>query len=233
MILEVCCENMESVKAAVEGGADRIELCRDLKADGLTPTREDIAEAVRLCHAGGVLVHVLIRSRAGDFVYNPAEVKQMTDEVRMALSLGADGVVVGALTADGDIDQTACRQWIAAAHEAATAQGCNITFHRAFDHCQRPLEAIAQIARMGCNRILTSGQQPTAEAGVELLKQLVAKSHDLTASGHPLTILCGSGLTEKNAAYIMKTTGATEVHGSLRTGLVSDVEKIRFVKLIS
>ena len=114
MILEVCCGNIESVKGAIEGGADRIELCRDLELDGLTPHREMIREAVRLCRPAGVVVHVLIRSREGHFVYTDAEVVEMAGEIRMAVAEGVDGVVVGALTADGDIDLDACRRWVEA-----------------------------------------------------------------------------------------------------------------------
>ena len=232
MTLEVCCENMESVRAAIEGGADRIELCRDLAADGLTPTSCTTREAVDLCHAAGVRVHVLVRSRAGHFVYTPAEVRQMTAEVGQAAALGADGVVVGALTAGGDIDLYACRQWVEAAREASAAGACTTTFHRAFDHCSRPLEAVEQIALAGCCRILTSGQAPTAEEGIGMLKRLVDRAQRVSAAGHAISILCGGGVTPDNAARILKETGATEIHGSLRTGGVSDVAKIRTVRLI-
>ena len=91
MILEVCCGNIESVKGAIEGGADRIELCRDLELDGLTPHREMIREAVRLCRPAGVVVHVLIRSREGHFVYTDAEVAEMAGEIRMAVAEGVGG----------------------------------------------------------------------------------------------------------------------------------------------
>ena len=234
MKLEVCCGNIASVEAAIEGGADRIELCRDLELDGLTPSQEMIREAVRLCHSAGLLVHVLIRSREGNFVYNDAEVEKMTEEIGMALDEGADGIVVGALTPDGDIDVAACRKWIDAARRADGSLRCNVTFHRAFDVCRNPLEAIAQIAQLGCNRILTSGQQPSAEKGIPMLIQLVEKAKEIsTKMGREFTILCGAGVDTQNAGTILKATGATEIHGSLRTGLVSDARKIRQVKAIS
>ena len=234
MKLEVCCGNIASVEAAIEGGADRIELCRDLELDGLTPSQEMIREAVRLCHSAGLLVHVLIRSREGNFVYNDAEVEKMTEEIGMALDEGADGIVVGALTPDGDIDVAACRKWIDAARRADGSLRCNVTFHRAFDVCRNPLEAIAQIAQLGCNRILTSGQQPSAEKGIPMLIQLVEKAKEISAKkGRKFTILCGAGVDTQNAGTILKATGATEIHGSLRTGLVSDARKIRQVKAIS
>ena len=234
MKLEVCCGNIASVRAAIEGGADRIELCRDLELDGLTPSQEMIREAVSLCHQAGLLVHVLIRSREGDFVYNDTEVEKMTEEIRMAAGEGADGIVIGALTPDGDTDAAACRKWINAVRLADGSLHCNVTFHRAFDVCANPLEAIEQIAQLGCNRILTSGQQPSAEKGIPLLKQLVEKAKEISArSGRKFTILCGAGVNTQNAGTILKETGATEIHGSLRTGLVSDAQKIRQVKAIS
>lgn len=234
MKLEICCGNIASVKAAIEGGADRIELCRDLELDGLTPSRDMVHEAVSLCHQAGLLVHVLIRSREGDFVYNDAEVGQMTEEIHMAADEGADGIVIGALTPDGDIDTGACSNWIGAVRLADGSLRCNVTFHRAFDVCKNPLEAIGQIAQLGCNRILTSGQQPSAEKGIPLLKQLVEKAKEISAkSGSEFNILCGAGVNTQNAGTILKATGATEIHGSLRTGLVSDAQKIRQVKAIS
>ncbi len=234
MKLEICCGNIASVEAAIEGGADRIELCRDLELDGLTPSQEMIREAVRLCRPAGLLVHVLIRSREGNFVYNDSEVEKMTEEIGIALDEGADGIVVGALTPDGDIDVAACRKWIDAARLADGSLRCNVTFHRAFDVCRNPLEAIELIAQLGCNRILTSGQQPSAEKGIPMLKQLMEKAKEISEkTGREFTILCGAGVNTQNASTILKATGATEIHGSLRTGLVSDARKIRQVKATS
>ncbi len=231
MILEVCCENIESVKAAIAGGADRIELCRDLAADGLTPSREMTGEAVRLCRPAGVQVHVLIRLRAGNFVYTSEEIEGMAAEIRMALEEGADGVVIGALNDDGDIDLAACQTMLQGLRLDDGNLRCNVTFHRAFDVCRRPFEAMEQIARLGCNRILTSGQQPTAEQGIALLKQLVENAHELSQrTGKPFAILCGAGVTPENAAHILTATGAGEIHGSLRTGLVTDARKVKQVK---
>ncbi len=231
MKLEVCCGNIESVKAAVEGGADRIELCRDLELDGLTPSQDLIREAVSLCHSAGLLVHVLIRSHEGNFVYDDTEVEKMAQEISMAIDEGVDGIVIGALTPDGDIDVDACRRWIDVVRLNNGSPRCNVTFHRAFDVCNNPLEAMEQIAQLRCNRILTSGQQPTAEKGIPLLKQLVQRAKEISAkTGHEFNILCGAGVNTHNASTILKATGATEIHGSLRTGLISDAQKIRQVK---
>lgn len=219
MTLEVCCADLESVRAAIEGGADRIELCRDLELDGLTPSRDMISEAVRLCHPAGVKVHVLIRCRDGNFVYTSDEVQTMADEVRMALDEGADGIVVGALTPDGDIDLEACRKWLLCINESK--QHPNITFHRAFDVCRNPLQALLQIRNLGFTRILTSGQAPTAEEGIPLLRQLAHRG---------ITILAGAGVSPSNAQRILVETGITELHGSLRTDGITSPEKVRQIK---
>lgn len=206
MKLEVCCADIASVRAAKEGGADRVELCADLHLDGLTPSTELIREAL----ATGIRVHVLIRSREGDFVYNEAEVTEMEDCIRLARELGVHGVVFGALTREGDIDVVVCERWVKAAGDMA------ITFHRAFDVCRDPLQALEQISAMGCHRLLTSGHEATALEGAALLRELVERSKTLA---HPVIIMAGSGLTPDNAAAMVSATGVSEVHGSLR-GLV-------------
>ena len=199
-LLEVCCGSLYSVEQAALGGARRIEFCRDLPLDGLTP---DLT-LIRSVHERfpDLTLHVLIRSVDGPFVYDDSAVKQMEHEVREAVRAGADAVVVGALTADGDIDLDATRRWIDA------ADGHPVTFHRAFDCCRRPLEALEQLIALGCTRILTSGQQPTAEAGIPLLRQLVTQS-----SGR-IIILAGGGVNHSNARRILDATGTTEIHGS-------------------
>ena len=218
MILEVCCGNIQSISAAVQGGAQRVELCRNLELDGLTPDPQTISQAIALCHPAGVRVHVLIRPREGNFVYSPGELNQMLADISTALQLGADGIVIGALTPDGDIDTVQTGQMVQYARQC-NRQG-SITFHRAFDVCNNPLQALEQIIRLGCDRILTSGQQATAEQGIPLLKELVRKASSR------ITILCGAGVTPDNAASILHETGATELHGSLRTGSVTDPRKV-------
>ncbi|MBO4662206.1 MAG: copper homeostasis protein CutC [Bacteroidaceae bacterium] len=223
MILEVCCGNIQSVRAAVEGGAQRVELCRDLELDGLTPDRQMISQAIAICHPAGVRVYALVRPRAGDFVYSAAEMEQMLADIRMAVELGADGIVIGALTADGAIDIVQTEQMIRYARQCCGDRQLGVTFHRAFDVCNNPFQALEQIIRLGCDRILTSGQQPTAEQGIPLLKELVRK-----ANGR-IIILCGAGVTPANAARILHETGATELHGSLRTGPITDPEKVTWL----
>ncbi len=212
--LEVCCGDMQSVLAAKEGGADRIELCQALEMDGLTPSAEMMAEAIGL----GIPVQVLIRPREGDFVYDEAEIETMLKEIRLAKRLGANGVVIGALKSDGSIDEETIRCLV------SEATGMSITFHRAFDVCSQPTEALEQIVSLGCHRLLTSGQAPSAEQGIPLIKRLVEQS------GGRLIIMPGAGVNQENARRILSETGAHEIHGSLRRNGSTDSELVRAVK---
>ncbi len=209
MLLEVCCTDMDSVLAAQEGGADRVELCSDIEADGLTPS----SELIRLAVGTGLRVHVLIRPRDGNFVYSEAEAEQMLRDIEMARECGAHGVVVGALTAEGDVDLPLCHRMIAA------AKGMGLTFHRAFDVCRDYRVAFQQIMEMGFHRLLTSGQAEKAHEGLSVIAELVAASH-AWHKVHPqqprLIVMPGSGVNARNAATILSETGATEIHGTLR-----------------
>lgn len=200
-VLEVCAASRESLHAAIEAGAPRVELCMDLASGGVTPPEEWIREAVA---AEELRVHVLIRSRAGDFVYSEAEIARMEEQIRMAKRAGADGVVIGALTADGEIDLSACKRWMQA------AEGMSVTFHRAFDRCRNPFRALEQIIELGCDRLLTSGQADSAEAGATLIRQLREQ-----AAGR-IILLPGAGVNPENAATILRLTGASEIHSSSR-----------------
>lgn len=203
--LEICCPSLQSLRAAVTGGAQRVELCQALGLDGLTPS----AGMIKLAVESGITVHVLIRPREGDFVYDEDEALCMIEDIRMARSLGAHGVVIGALTPEGDIDIPLCQRL------ADEAKGMNITFHRAFDVCRNPLVALEQVYSFGCNRLLTSGQARTAEDGIPMLKKLVAEAERLSMEGdHTLLIMPGCGVTPDNALRILSETGATQIHGS-------------------
>ena len=201
-LLEVCCGNLESVHAAVRGGAQRIELCRSLELDGLTPTWEDLREARRLYPQ--LTIHVLIRPRAGDFCYSAAEVQQMVRDIETALQLGADGIVIGCLTPAGAVDVPAMRELMRVAR--------NVTFHRAFDVCRWPFEALEEIIGLGCRRILTSGQAPSVAKGTDLIREL-----RLRADGRIL-LLPGCGVTPANARYVLELTGCSEIHASATMG---------------
>ena len=205
-ILEICAGSVESAIAARDGGAQRIELCAALEVGGVTPSAGLIAEARKI---NGLTLNVIIRPRGGDFLYNEYEVACMEEDIRTCRSLGVDGVVIGALTAEGDIDTVACQRLINAAN------GMSVTFHRAFDMCRDPHKALEELVSLGCDRVLTSGQAPTAEAGIELLEKLVKQADNR------IIIMPGCGVNSNNAAKILQATGANEIHASARKSVGS------------
>lgn len=208
-ILEICAGSVESAIAARDGGAQRIELCAALEVGGVTPSAGLIAEARKI---DGLTLNVIIRPRGGDFLYNEYEAACMEQDIRTCKQLGVDGVVIGALTADGDIDTVLCKRLIAA------AKGMSITFHRAFDMCRDPKKALEELIVMGCDRVLTSGQAATAEAGIPLLKELVQQA------GRRIIIMPGCGVNSNNAAAILNATGTTEIHASARKSVGSGMK---------
>lgn len=202
-ILEICCADIESVDAAVRGGADRIELCCALSEGGVTPSAGLIAEAV----SRNVPINVLIRPRSGDFAYSSDEINVMLRDISLAAAFGANGVVIGALLPNGSIDVKACRRMT----EAAKEKGLSVTFHRAFDMCSNAMEALEDVVSTGADRILTSGLASTALNGADLLAKL-----NNAAAGR-ITIMAGCGVTPDNISEIIQRTGVTEVHASAKT----------------
>ena len=205
-ILEVCAGSVQSVIAARNGGASRVELCSALEIGGITPSKGLIEEARKIQN---IKLNVLIRPRGGDFLYNEYEVATMEQDIATARQLGVDGVVIGALTAQGDIDMKTCQRLIKA------ADGLSVTFHRAFDMCRDPFAALEDVISLGCHRILTSGLASTALAGSKLIKELVDTAQDR------IIIMPGCGVNAANAATILDATGATEIHASARTKVSS------------
>lgn len=218
--LEVCTGSITSVLHAAEGGAARVELCSGLDEGGLTPSIGLIQAALRV---DGIAKHVLVRPRGGDFLYTEVEQDIIVDDIFAARRAGVDGVVVGALTVDGDIDVEACRRFLDAAkgeyvdfaegdlEEAYFLPPVSVTFHRAFDLCRDPFAALETLVSLGFDRILTSGQAATAEAGIDLLRRLVEQAADR------IVIMPGCGVNPSNAARILRETGACEIHASARS----------------
>ena len=141
----------------------------------------------------------------------------MLKDIRLAKQLGANGVVIGALRPNGSIDEETVHRLV------DETEGLSITFHRAFDVCAKPLETLEQIISLGCHRLLTSGQAPTAEQGIPLLKKLVKQ-----AAGR-IIIMPGAGINPQNAPYIISETGANEIHGSLRRDGHTDQELVKAI----
>ena len=201
-ILEACCTSPEQAHSAIRNGAGRIELCSRIEAGGVTPPDSDISRTVAL----GVPVNVLVRPREGNFIFSPEEEAQMIRSIESCRELGAAGVVIGALTPEGDIDMPMMRRLVAAAH--CGSRPLSVTFHRAFDECREPLAALEEIISLGCERLLTSGQKPSAQEGAELIEELVRQ-----ADGR-IIVMPGAGITPDNLALIEKQTGAVEFHGT-------------------
>lgn len=200
--IEICSGSVLSCIAARDGGADRVELCAGMPEGGTTPSCGMIRRSREVL--GNVGLNVIIRPRGGDFLYSDSEIRQMEYDIYSAQDAGADGLVFGALTEDGEVDERAMTILMTAAGDLP------VTFHRAFDHTCRPLHALERIIGFGCRRILTSGCMPTAYEGTCLLKELVA------AAGDRISIMPGSGVNSGNIAAIAAETGAHEFHFSAR-----------------
>jgi copper homeostasis protein len=200
--LEVCVDSMASALAAQEGGAQRIELCASLSEGGVTPSAATIEIARR--HLA-IDINVMIRPRGGDFLYSELEIAIMRRDIEVAKELGANGVVIGLLTAEGAIDVAHTRAL------AGLARPLSVTFHRAFDMVADPPSALETLIELGIDRILTSGLEATALEGAETIAQL-----GRLAAGR-MIIMPGGGIHEHNIAQIVSQTGANEVHMSGRS----------------
>ncbi|MEO5716084.1 MAG: copper homeostasis protein CutC [Luteolibacter sp.] len=200
-MLEICIDRVSSAEAAAKGGADRVELCANLPEGGTTPSAGMI-RGVRSVFSGGLMV--IIRPRGHDFLFTEAEMEVMIHDIGVARDLGADGVVIGCLTADGRVDVKRCERLIDA------AGALDITFHRAFDMTRDQGEALEDIIGLGVRRILSSGGQPDVPNGIVQLTALVKQ-----AAGRA-SIMPGGGVTEQNLGGIVRATGVSEIHLSAR-----------------
>ncbi|MBQ0127383.1 MAG: copper homeostasis protein CutC [Bacteroidales bacterium] len=203
-LLEACCTSAAEARTALEGGAGRIELCEEIAIGGVTPSEANIAETVAL----GLPVNVLVRPRGGNFVFNEEEERQMLRSIDACRRLGAAGVVIGALKEDGSIDLPMMGRLVSRARGNGSERRLSVTFHRAFDECAEPFAALDQIIALGCDRLLTSGQKPSAYEGMELIAELVKR-----ADGR-IIIMPGAGITPANLDIIENETGAVEFHGT-------------------
>jgi len=214
-LVEAAVETLDSAFAAERAGADRIELCENLSDGGTTPGTRligAVAERTRLP------VFVLIRPRAGDFVYSDDEFDQMIRDTELARTLGIAGIVAGALTPDGRVDVERTRTLVEA------AAGLPVTFHRAIDSAVDLPAALEEAIEAGVSRVLTSGGAATAVEGVDLIAALVGQ-----ARGR-ITVIAGGGIREPNARDVIARTGVREVHARLidegqMRGLVDVVRK--------
>jgi len=210
-LIEIATSDFVTTRSAVQGGADRIELCANLAEGGTTAS----AGMIRQCRESfDVLLYPIIRPRGGDFLYSEEEFQIMLHDVKLSRELGCDGVVIGMLHADGRIDLPRTAKLVEAAYPLG------VTFHRAFDRCLDPFAALEELIEVGCERILTSGQKPAAPDGVELIAQLNK------VADHRITIMPGSGVRVDNVRQLADQTGCTELHSSLRRKTKSQMDFI-------
>ena len=197
MKIEICLESIESVLAAEAGGADRVEFCADLFEGGTTPSLGAFKVARK--HST-IAMNVMVRPRGGDFCYSDLEFEAMKEDVRLFKEAGADGIVFGILTSDGEIDVQRSKEII------ELARPCSVTFHRAFDMTPDASRSLETLIDLGVDRLLTSGLEATVIEGLETLKMLVKQA------GDRIIVMPGCGITERNFAYLQQQVQAKEYH---------------------
>ena len=212
MILECCVNSAVSAIEAQSGGADRVELCDNMAEGGTTPG----AGTIKLARERlSIALFVMIRPRGADFLYSDAEFRVMQEDIIIAKAMGADGVVFGLLTEDGNIDKNRMDTLI------RLARPMGVTCHRAFDMTRDPFRALEDLIGLGADRILTSGQAENALAGAPLIRQL------LLQAGNRISIMPGHGIREHNIEEIAAKTGAKEFHMYLTK---QETSRMRFTR---
>ena len=196
-IIEICLESVESVIAAEEGGADRVELCSDLFEGGLTPTIGTVKTALK---KSNIKINAMIRPRGGDFCYSDEEFEVMKEDIKAFKETGINGIVFGILTPEGDIDVKRSKEIIELARPLA------VTFHRAFDMTRDPYKSLEELIELGVDRVLTSGQEATVPEGADLLEELVQ------IAGDRIIVMPGCGITERNFPKLRDKIKAKEYH---------------------
>ena len=197
VLVEACVETVDGARAAAAGGAGRIELCAGLVEGGTTPSAGAMARARERI---AIPLFVIVRPRGGDYVYSDDDLAVMRHDIATASSAGADGVVIGALTCEGRVDGAIVRELV------DRARPMHVTFHRAFDMTRDFAESLDALADIGVDRVLTSGGAPTAAEGTATLASLVRQA------GDRIIVMAGGGITESNAARIVRETGVREIH---------------------
>ena len=197
MIYELCVDSVAGVRAAKDAGAQRVELCADLLEGGITPSLGVIRQARKV---SGIGLNVIIRPRGGDFLFDDDEFASMRTDIETAKAEGADGVVIGLLTAAGKIDAARTRELI------ALARPLSVTFHRAFDVVADPFRALETLIELGVDRVLTSGQEPSVLEGLPLVVELAKRA------GDRIIVMPGGGITARNVERIVAAAKPREIH---------------------
>jgi len=198
MLIEICANSYQSAINAQEASAQRIELCSELSVGGITPSYGLLKQVIKELK---IPVFVLIRPRSGNFYYADSEFEIMKHDIQACKDLGCKGIVSGVLNKDNSIDIERTKELI------ELTKPLEFTFHRAFDCVKNPKKSLEQLIDLGIDRVLTSGQETSAEKGLELLKQLKKQ-----AKGR-ITILAGGGISAENVIKF-KEAGFNEIHAS-------------------
>ncbi|MEZ4773486.1 MAG: copper homeostasis protein CutC [Bacteroidia bacterium] len=206
--LEICIDSIASAIAAQKGGAHRVELCDNLVEGGTTPSMGMIDLCKQKVSLG---IMVMIRPRGGDFLYDDEEFEVMANDILYAKNAGVQGVVLGMLLPDGRVDKPRLEQLI------RIARPMEVTFHRAFDMTPDPFRALDDLIDLGIDRLLTSGQEAEAVAGIELIARLVERA------GNKISIMPGGGINESNIHRIISATGVTECHSTAKDRVASQM----------
>lgn len=205
-ILECCVDSVESAINAAKGGASRLELCSNLVIGGTTP---DVALVKEIRKYTDIRIHALIRPRFGDFCYTEHEMEIMKSQIRALKEAGVEGVVIGILDTEGNLDIPKMKELM------EVADGLSVTLHRAFDMCRDPYEAMEQAIELGIHTILTSGQKQSAWEGRALLAELIEK-----AQGR-IDIMAGAGIGATVIEQLIPVTKGTSYHMSGKVTLDS------------
>lgn len=198
MLLEVCVDDIAGLHAAVEGGADRIELCSALPLGGLTPGPGLMATAALL----PIPAYAMIRPYAGDFRYTREDFQIMKADIDAVRRAGLAGVVLGVSRSDASLDKEMLAELV------QHAQGLGKTLHRAFDLVPDVAAAVEIAIELGFERILTSGGAKTAEAGLDTLERAI------TLAAGRISIMPGSGITPANVGTLLASLSLSEIHAS-------------------
>ena len=224
MVIEICCSSVSSVKNAINYGANRIELCQDLRNDGITPSKRLLNSAIKISTKP---INVLIRPRIGDFFYNSEEIKLIEYEIKQIKSLPINGIVIGILNRENDLPINVLKKLV------QIIKPLDLTFHRAFDIVNNPIKSMNTLIDIGFDRILTSGQSDTAEKGLKMLLELKEKANG------KISIMPGGGINENNCNTFLKN-GFNEIHLSAKKKKkeneiepIADPEIIKKVVLLS
>ncbi|MCJ8342926.1 MAG: copper homeostasis protein CutC [Cetobacterium sp.] len=200
MIKEVCVENFDQAFKAWKKGANRIELCENLYVGGTTPSYGTVKKAIEILD---IPIFPMIRPRGGNFIYSPSELEIMKEDIKLFKSLKVPGIVLGFLTENNEIDFNLLEEFV------NLAKPMEVTFHKAIDEIENPLNSIEKLKKIGIKRILSSGKEETALKGKNLLNKMIQLAHP------EIKIVVAGKVTHENFKLISESIKSSEYHGKI------------------